>query len=238
MEGAGTPVGAYDIFVGFDGVNWEKVKSGTFDWSSGPETIYFNHENDNWLYSYDASYVKLSAKNQKGTPVSIAELDILGQTGDNIELLEDSIGILKSDYAAGTGESGQPVIIPKGSIIFTGTYKGNPAYNTVLLFDENGTVAGGRDKDGNIVADQMILASVPDHGELGETSDGIWIYYIEPEYIDWEHMPKKVRAELYRTDNAQTNAGERLVSDTEFTDVSGSLPDITIEENAVETNGQ
>lgn len=239
MEGAGTPVGAYDIFVGGDGVNWEKVKSGTFDWSSGPvQTIYFNHENDNWLYSYDASYVKLSAKNQKGTPVSIAELDILGQTGDNIELLEDSIGILKSDYAAGIGESGQPVIIPKGSIIFTGTYKGNPAYNTVLLFDENGTVAGGRDKDGNIVADQIILASVPDHGELGETSDGIWIYYIEPEYIDWEHMPKKVRAELYRTDNAQTNAGERLVSDTEFTDVSDNLPDITIEENAVETNGQ
>ena len=26
--------------------------------------------------------------------------------------------------------------IPAGSIIFTGEYKGNPAYNVVLLYDE------------------------------------------------------------------------------------------------------
>ena len=138
------------------------------------------------------------------------------------------IGILKSDFAAGTGESGQSVTIPKGSLIFTGTYKGNPAYNTVLLFDENGQIVGGTGTDGSLEASQIIFADVPGRGDLGETSEGIWVYYIEPESFKNMTMPKNVRAELYRTDDAHTNQGERLVSDTLFVEVSETLPDIEL----------
>ena len=48
---------------------------------------------------------------------------------------------------------------------------------------------------------------------LGEVSDGIWIYWIEPDIMP-DLKGKTVRAQLYRVDNALTNEGERLVSDT------------------------
>ena len=41
-------------------------------------------------------------------------------------------------------------------------------------------------------------------------------------------MPSKVRVELYRVDNAQTNERQRLVSDTVLIDVPQNLPSISI----------
>ena len=69
---------------------------------------------------------------------------------------------------------------------------------------------------------------MPEHGELGETSSGTWIYYIEPENLKNAALPKRVRAELYRVDNAHDNRGERLVSNTLFVDVPETLPEIEI----------
>ena len=77
-------------------------------------------------------------------------------------------------------------------------------------------------------AEQVILADVPDKGELGETSDGTWIYWITPENLDENNLPKKVRAELYRVNNALTNEGQRLVSDSMFYDVPAVLPEIEL----------
>ena len=109
----------------------------------------------------------------------------------------------------------------------SGTYKGNPAYNTVLLWDENGTIVGGLDAEDNLNAGQYIFAPDPQDGMLGEVSDGIWVYYIEPEYVSSMNL-KKVRAELYRVDNAETQEGERMVSSTMFVDVPSALPDIEL----------
>jgi len=66
------------------------------------------------------------------------------------------------------------------------------------------------------------------NGQLGEITDGIWIYYIEPDEMKGVTLPDKVRAEMYRVDNAETNEGDRLVSDTLFVDVPKVLPDIEI----------
>ena len=96
-----------------------------------------------------------------------------------------------------------------------GRYKGNPAYNVVLVYDENGNIVGGTKEDGSTQAEQIILAKVPENGLLGETSDGTWIYWIEPDASG--NVPKlsgNIRAELYRVDNALTNEGQRMVSDT------------------------
>ena len=41
-------------------------------------------------------------------------------------------------------------------------------------------MVGGKDKDGDTAADQLILAPDPKDGQLGEVSEGSWIYYIEP----------------------------------------------------------
>ena len=78
-----------------------------------------------WVATYNASYVKFTAVGQKGKILSIGELDILGPSGDNVELLTHGIGKLsKADYVyqeAGNGQEEQK--IPAGSVVFTGTYK-------------------------------------------------------------------------------------------------------------------
>ena len=111
-------------------------------------------------------------------------------------------------------------------MIFTGKYKGNPAYNAVLLFDQNGGIVGGVDAEGNLMAQQIILAEVPDNGPIQEVAEGTWIYWIEPnDNISLESI-LSVRAELYRVNNALTNEGQRLVSDSLFKKMPEKLPDI------------
>lgn len=233
----GTPVGAYRIEVSTDGQNYTKVKEGTFELKDGKSTVYLTNKdiagNEGaapWVATYNASYVKITAVGQKGNTLSIGELDILGPSGDNVELLTDGIGKLKTDYVYQTAAEGQTEEkIPAGSLVFTGTYKGNPAYNVVLLYDSEGNIVGGTDQEGALKAHQIILAPNPGNALLGETSEGIWIYWIEPEDMKTDFtVPAKVRAELYRVDNALTNEGQRLVSDTLLVEVPKKLPELEI----------
>ena len=54
------------------------------------------------------------------------------------------------------------------------------------------------------------------------------MYWIEPDYLDRSALPETVRAELYRIDNALTNEGQRLTSDTLTVQMPEQLPQITI----------
>lgn len=110
--------------------------------------------------------------------------------------------------------------------------KGNPAYNVVVLYDENGNVVGGVNADGSTVASQIIMAPEPGDAMLGDVSEGSWVYWIEPGDLASMKLPKQVRAELYRVDNALTNEGQRLVSDSLPGDVPDNLPDVELGGNA------
>ena len=153
---------------------------------------------------------------------------MLGVTGDNVDFRRAgdgtaAIGKLAADYKYGSNPED---VIPAGSIIFTGSYKGNPAYNAVLLYDQDGRIVGGVDAQGNLKASQVILADVPAEGDIQNVSDGTWIYWIES---GWETDLKgiqKVRAELYRVNDALTNEGQRLVSDSLFETLPQTLPEI------------
>ena len=215
----------YTIEVSKDGTNYTQVKTGTF--KSGTDTVYFENGTDPWVCTYDAAFVKLTAVGQSGKSISISEMDLFGPSGDNVEFLsgQGGIGVLSSAYTYAAGKT-----IPAGSIIFTGTYKGNPAYNVVVLYDESGNIVGGTDSDNHLVAHQIILADDPKDAMLGETSEGRWIYWIEP--TSGSTTPslsaKHVRAELYRVDNALTNEGQRLVSDTKYVEIPATLPNISL----------
>lgn len=205
----------YEIQISADGSQWETVKTGTFTLDDdNSATVYFSKDGDDWLYTYDAGYLRLIATAQ--SEVSIAELDVLGATGDDIELIGNGIGYLQNDVML--DESTQDKI-PAGSLVFTGVYKGNPAYNAIKLYDQDGHLIEGA---------QVIFAKVPEHGELGETADGRWVYYIEPSQLEGFTLPISVRAELYRVDDAETLKGERLVADTLPVALPESLPQIDI----------
>ncbi|MDE6426594.1 MAG: M60 family metallopeptidase [Ruminococcus sp.] len=224
--GTGTSVGQYEVYVMTNG-QWKLTAEGSFN---GSETVYFANEDSQYVSTYAATSVKLVLLNQDGVNISISELDVLGVTGDNVDFRRTEgekvtvIGTLSEDYQYGQNADD---VIPKDSLVFTGSYKGNPAYNVVLLYDENGKVVGGRDSDGDLASQQIILADVPDKGNIANVSDGTWIYWIEPDQMANMNMPEKVRVELYRVNNAKNNEGQRLVSDSLFEEVPETLNNIT-----------
>ena len=231
---SGAPAGNYTVEVSLDGSSWTTVKTGSFEDKSGSQVAYFeNADKDPWVCTYDAAYVRLRAPGQM--KMSLAEVDLLGPSGDSISfgVKEDStqgaVGILSADYTYAAGKK-----IPKGSMIFTGSYKGNPAYNVVVLYDEDGNVVGGVDENNVLKSEQIILADVPENGMLGEVSDGIWIYWIEPDFIPEDLKGKIVRAQLYRVDQALTNEGQRLVSDTLPLRIPNTLENITLQSGTKE----
>lgn len=226
--GAGVPAGSYEVQVR-SGNEWITAASGNFG-QDKVTSVPFANGDGKYVSTYSADAVKLILKVSEGSQLSIAELDVLGPTGDNVDFRRTgdgtaAIGRLAEDFKYGTEEKD---VIPKGSIIFTGAYKGNPAYNVVILFDQNGNIVGGVNEAGAVQAHQIILAPVPDEGDIRNVSDGTWIYWLEPDQnLDLSALTK-VRAELYRVNDALTNEGQRLVSDSLFERVpaEADLPEI------------
>lgn len=225
MSGAGeVPAGTLALQLEENG-QWVDVPVSVESLQAAGSTTVYAVNDEGWIRTSGATALRLIFKGAQ--TVSITELDVLGPTGDNVELFEDGIGTLAKDYIYDQGlyeQSGQTDgFIPAGSVIFVGEYKGNPAYNAVIVYDQDGKIVGYGD-NGEGSAEQIILAPVPDEGDLGNTSDGRWVYWISPDAV----LPEQVRVELYRVDDALTNQGQRLVSDSLWVQVPESLPSITI----------
>lgn len=219
---------AYQVFVLADG-EWKLAADGML---RNSDTVYFANADKQYISTYSITAVKLVLPDSAGQTLSIAELDVLAPTGDNVDFRRTEnenvtvIGTLAADYKYGENDAD---VIPKDSLVFTGSYKGNPAYNVVMMFDDQGNVVGGKDSENNLVSQQIILADVPDNSNIANVSDGTWIYWIEPDQMENIELPETVRVELYRVNNAETNEGERLVSDSLFEEVPETLPVINFE---------
>ena len=225
-----SPIAKYEVLVSEDGTNWTKAHSGTFD-TTKENTIYFNEagSSDNTqLWAYNAKYVKLVAKGAKS--ISVAELDLLGPVGDNIEIgmdnndqnYQNGVGKLKSDYEYAEGK-----VIPKDSILVMGEYKGDPAFNVPLVLNEN-------NENFSLEAQAILLATLPQGSQLGEVAEGNWIYWITPDQqAKAENIEgTQVKAELYRYNKLNDQGapvGQRLVSDTFLVDIDiNNLPTIDL----------
>ncbi len=248
----------YKVEVSLDGTNWETVKEGDAytgnaanpaSWveqsdviynADGSYTLFFCKKNadgglDPFMYTYDAAYLRLTATNM--STLAIAELDVLGPTSDNVELIEAGYGRLSAAYKAGKYPDGSDCVIPAGAVVFYGAYKGDPSYNVVLLKDQNGKVLDGS---------QLIFAEVPAKGALGETSDGRWFFWLEDvektdsegdKYNEMDQLAAltTVKAELYRVQDAMALTGQRLTSTSLTMTLPQTLPTITITEQAAQS---
>lgn len=230
------PIKGYEIYVSTDKKDWVLANSGTFTFADGKdeETVYFNQEGSEGgkqLCSYTAGYVKIIAKGTN--TVSVAELDVIAPPGDNIEIgtrdavYTDGIGVLETAYKYGEGEN---EVIPEGSFIITGSYRGHPAFNASVL----------RDQDGYMVSTETIfLAELPKNAVLGEISEGTYITWVTPtEYEKVKDKLTKVKTELYRVDDALTLNGQRLVSDTLYIDVPSKLTNINFTDSKSATSAK
>lgn len=228
------------VDVSTDGTNWKTVKKGFAGLGgSGTNELWFDaltadgSIQENFVGTYDARYVRLTIA--KSGSISIREIDLCGPSGDNIEFQKKADGTIPVGRLTKNWQYGQDAadVVTTGALIFTGTYKGNPAYNVVIVYDEQGNVIGSSTGSG-VEAASVILAQNPGNGNLGNTSDGTWIYFVQPkEGVDFNsYIGKNVRAELYRVDDALTLGGERLVSDTAVFTIS-SIDDMEITGNTV-----
>lgn len=232
-----TAIQNYKLEVSNDGKTWTNVKNGTFklDPNNPTETIYFDKEGvegGNQLNVYNTRFVKLTALG--ATNISIAELDLISPPGDNIEIgvandninYKNGLGILSEEFVyqvdnPETSEN-ERKSIPKGSVIITGEYRGNPAFNVPLVLNENEEHIADKYKG-------LLMAEVHDNGDLEEIAEGNWVYWVEPDYVGQFMKNKQIFAELYRTDTAGAkDDGQRLVSDTFNIDVPDELPKISL----------
>lgn len=233
-----TAINNYEIQVSKDGNSWTTVKTGSFDLSGSNPTniIYFDKDaqgGGKQLATHNARFIKLIAKGAK--EISVAELDVIAPPGDNIEIgvsddninYKNGLGILKEDYVYVTDDPNttedETKKIPKGSIIITGEYRGNPAFNVPLVLNQDEKHIANEYKG-------ILLAEIPNSVDLGEISEGNWIYWVTPENQgSFMEDNKEIFAELYRTDTADaSDGGQRLVSNTFKIDVPDVLPEISL----------
>ncbi len=214
--GSDTPITGYSMDVLQNG-QWVHAAEGTL---TGNDTVYFSNTDGLYVSTYAAEAIYLRLTGQLGQTISVAELDVLGPTGDNVDISSAdggaSIGYLEADFHYGKEPTD---VIPAGSLVFTGTYSGNAAYNVVVLYDQDGEIVAAPSADGTKSAYQAILAALPDTGKIQDVASGAWVYWLQPEDLVGYTLPSKVRVELYRVNDAMTNEGKRLVSDTLFVDV-------------------
>ena len=247
-------ISKYKIYISDDAKSWTEVSSGNFKFGNdsvlGGETdantakVIFTKADATGktnLQTHDARYVKLVADGLNDSNIDIAEISLIGSTGDNIEIgavdkntnnRTNGIGKLETDYVydkSAHDKNNAEGVIPKDSIVITGEYKGNPAFNIPLLIDKKNATINGK---------VILMADIPEKEQLGEVYGGKWIYWISKD--DFSRISNGVKAELYRYnelggEDKKTPQGQRLVSDTLYVDVTAkdydSLPIIRLESN-------
>ena len=200
---------------------------------------------DTRIWTYDAKTVVIT-----GVPAGAAEGDIrlVSYAGDDVAFLETgSVGVLSREYRYGT-ESGQ--VIPAGTLLVAGTYRGNPVYQTVKiegLFSR--TALTGDDEvtaetekrwlDGRA----LLFAEVPEDGEVSDISDGLFLFIPnvqreaelqgEASGCNAENLlPAQMRAVLSRTDLPDAADSQRVTAQTLWINTPGGteLPEIVLEE--------
>ncbi|MGL4738027.1 MAG: M60 family metallopeptidase [Cellulosilyticaceae bacterium] len=222
-----TTSGAYMIEVSEDGSHWTQAKVGTLEDSQS--ILYFNkpgvEADDQRIWTYDARYIRLSGEAVETLETSA--IQVIGYPGDAVYFTEGAIGRLGHDYAYDGG------VIEEGSLVVLGTYRGHPIYSKIVLSAKYVNDKGyDLSEKPDYVYDEVVqaingevflFAELPEDGEVSKVNNGIWLFVPQS-----QTLPAQIKANMYRTNEAGSIEGGRLVSDTPWIGVPDleSLPTI------------
>ena len=201
---------------------------------------------DTRIWTYDARAVTIT-----GIPASVPDGDIqlISYAGDDVAFLEaGSAGVLARDYRYFT--TGGSEVIPAGTLVVVGTYRGDPLYQTVKI---EGRFTGTSVAGDGVTADTaetryldgraLLFAEVPEDGAVSDISDGLFLFIpdvqreaeLQGEQSDCSGvnlLPSQMRAVLSRTDMPTASDSQRVTAETLWISAPGGaeLPAIVLEE--------
>lgn len=231
--------------------DWTIAKVGSFDAneSSDPDAFltYFNKPgaHDTRIWMYDAKQIAISGI---PTDVALEDIHLLDYPGDNIAFTEGaSIGVLGKDYTYQTTEGTET--IPEGTIVVTGSYRGDPLYNSVHVVGKMQSMKPGSSeaptvREQTLSGETLLFAEIPEDGAVSTISDGFFLFIPEDQDIfkqvneDHEHnhgagnaVIIELKAQMWRSTNVE-GTDYRMTSDTVFISVPRyeSMPAIILAE--------
>ena len=211
-------------------------RNGTLRYFAKPGTT-----NDTRIWAYDVYALRVSKIS------STANVELLDYPGDRVDLYQGaSVGKLATAYSY-TDASGRVQTIPAGTLVLAGTYRGDPAYNTVEVqaryttaYESQEGNTGPTTVERAMNGYALLFAEVPEGGVVSDISDGFWLFVPD---MDAEKtlnetsnvtsdVPMEFRVLLHRTDIPNTPGG-RVTSETLWTSFpqTDDLPQITLTGN-------
>ena len=200
---------------------------------------------DTRIWIYDAVSIVIS-----GMPadVSTSNIQLLSYPGDNIAFTEGaSIGVLGEDYTYDLGD-GQTEVIKAGTVVITGSYRGDPMYNSVRLKAQMQSMKPGSSEvpvvtEQTLSGETILFAEIPDDGAVSTISDGFFVFIPEDQesfkQVNEDHGDNHaagnlvmiaLQAQMWRAEDIYGN-NPRMTSDTLFISVPryDSMPAIILE---------
>lgn len=226
------------IQVSSDGNTYETVLN--YKPSGKQEEIKFftkDGQDDGRIGFYDADSDAKNVRVYLPAGFTMENVDFLAYPGDSITINEAAIGRLSSSFSDGE------TTYPAGTVVITGTYRGDPVYNTIRI---SGQFQTGSAEQGDLELTErpingtaILFAQVPEQGDMSEIWDGIWVFVpnLEKEAeLTGEDgcgvslLPAEIMASLYRTNTPNGSVEGPALSTTPWisSPTEDSMPQIQL----------
>lgn len=232
------------VSVSEDGIQYKDVKVFDQDIDSSQDQTYLFEREDGRVDTYDEKYIRITNLPDN---LTMDDIDFMAYPGDDIEISETAIGYLESDYQYGDAEED---IIKAGTLIVTGTYRGDPVYNTILLQGRFNNVDNSKDDSSIDLVERpmngvsLLFAEEPKEGDMTTINNGFWIFIpdVQKEAALTEGacgnsvLPAEIQAVMYRTDDPNNADSKRLVSNTLWVQspTEETMPNIRLESDSAD----
>ena len=236
--------GKLTISVSEDGSQYKDIKVFDQDVVGSKDQTYLFDREDGRIDTYDEKYIRIT---NLPDDLTMDDIDFMAYPGDDIEISETAIGYLESDYRYGEAEED---IIKAGTLIVTGTYRGDPVYNTISLQGRFNNVDNSKDDSSIDLVERpmngvsLLFAEEPKEGDMTTINNGFWIFIPDVQkeaeltagVCGNSVLPAEIQAVMYRTDDPDNADSKRLVSNTLWVQspTEETMPNIKLESDAAD----